>query len=100
MTRTASFEVIVSAIPAEAGRFAIERAPLDRDHPERDPAQWHQAVGVARQACARIFRDGGSAGDAVRTFGLAGPAAEKVDWSRAVTVIAESLCRPHLRRAA
>ena len=25
-----------------------------------NPLQWHQAVGVARQSCARFFRDGGS----------------------------------------
>lgn len=23
-----------------------------------NPVQWHQAVGYARQACARFFRDG------------------------------------------
>ena len=28
------------------------------------PAHWHQSVGYARQACARVFRDGGSPADA------------------------------------
>jgi hypothetical protein len=98
MTRISSFEVIVNSAPVEAAQLPFERAPLDRDHGDRDPAQWHQAVGVARQACARIFRDGGSATDAIRAFGLAAP--DKADWSRAVTFIAESLCRPQMRRAA
>jgi hypothetical protein len=64
-----------------------------------NPMQWQQAMGYARQACARIFRDGGSPADAVRAFGLpaAGPAA---DWSIAVDRIAQSLCAPALRKAA
>ena len=36
-----------------------------------NPVQWQQSVGYARQACARIFRDGGNPADAVRAFGLA-----------------------------
>ena len=64
---------------------------------ERDTAQWHQAIGVARQACARIFRDGGRPIDAVQTFGLN---AEPGDWSKAVILIAETLCASPLRRAA
>jgi hypothetical protein len=87
MTRTPSFEVITSSAPAEI-------APSM----ERDPAQWHQAVGIARQACARIFRDGGTATDALRIFDL--PPSANVDWSRAVTLIAESMCRAPVRRAA
>ncbi len=87
MTRTPSFEVITNSAP-------VEIAPAM----ERDPAQWHQAVGIARQACARIFRDGGTAADAIRIFDL--PATANVDWSRAVTLIAESMCRTPMRRAA
>lgn len=59
--------------------------------------QWQQAMGYARQACARIFRDGGSAADACRAFGLADPAA---DWSIAVNRIALALCAAPLRKAA
>jgi hypothetical protein len=60
--------------------------------------QWQQAMGYARQACARIFRDGGGPVDACRAFGLAGePAA---DWSIAVDRIALALCAPTLRKAA
>jgi hypothetical protein len=60
--------------------------------------QWQQAMGYARQACARIFRDGGSPAEACRAFGLAGEPA--VDWSVAVDRIALTLCAPALRRAA
>jgi hypothetical protein len=84
MARITSFEVITNSCP-------------DTVWPERDPAQWHQAIGVARQACARIFRDGGSAADAVKAFGLE---ATSADWSRAVTLIAESLCSARVKRAA
>lgn len=74
---------------------------LDATSPaERDPAQWMQATGLARQACARIFRDGGSPTDAVRAFGIEPSASMAADWSRAVHVIAESLCTSPLRRAA
>jgi hypothetical protein len=88
MTRTTIFEVISN--PAVA-----ETAPL-----ERDPAQWHQAVGVARHVCARIFRDGGKPADAVATFGIEPPTAGRLDWSRAVTFIADSMCAQPIRRAA
>lgn len=87
MTRIVSFEVISNS-------GVIEQAPI-----ARDPAQWHQATGLARQACARIFRDGGTSADAVRAFGLE-PGSSTIDWSRAVEQIAESLCAPRLKRAA
>jgi hypothetical protein len=64
-----------------------------------NPVQRQQALGYARQACARIFRDGGTPADAVRAFGMTTtqPAA---DWSIAVDRIAQSLCTPALRKAA
>ena len=62
------------------------------------PAQWHQAVGYARQACARIFRDGGSPAEACLAFGLTGDAAS--NWSIAVDRIAMALCAPAVRKAA
>ena len=52
------------------------------------PVQWDQALGLARQSCARIFRDGGSPADAARAFGLSG----SQDWDRAIECIATSLC--------
>ena len=60
--------------------------------------QWQQAMGYARQACARIFRDGGSPTEACRAFGLRPePVA---DWSVAVDRIALALCAPSVRKAA
>ena len=88
MTRTPSLEVIVNAGAAQARP------------PERDPAQWQQSIGIARQACARIFRDGGTPADAIRAFGLVAGTPVSADWSRAVAMIAESLCTPRQRRAA
>ncbi len=62
-----------------------------------NPMQWHQAVGIARQSCARFFRDGGTAKDAMRAFG-AEAAADASDWGKAVEAIAHVLCaRPERR---
>jgi hypothetical protein len=63
-----------------------------------NPLQWHQCVGYARQACARIFRDGGGPRDALRVFNISTGAA--ADWSQAVELIAQALCAPRLSRAA
>jgi hypothetical protein len=65
-------------------------------------AQWQQAMGYARQACARIFRDGGTPAEACRAFGLAADLAAEAaaDWSVAVDRIAQVLCTPALRKAA
>lgn len=65
-----------------------------------NPLQWHQAMGFSRQSCARVFRDGGSARDAMRAFGIAAAAQAEPDWEKAVTAIAEVLCASPLRRAA
>jgi hypothetical protein len=62
-----------------------------------NPVQWTQATGYARQVCARIFRDGGSAADALNAFGL--PASD-ADWSTAVDRIAQSMCAIPVRKAA
>ena len=88
MARARPFEVICNSIIADP-------------HPVvREPAQWHQAVGVARQVCARIFRDGGNPADAIVAFGLGGSRSRPADWSKAVCLIAQSLCDHHLGRAA
>ena len=66
-----------------------------------DPAQWHQSIGLARQACARIFRDGGTPADALKAFSLSATEIRVSDWSKTVGLIAESLCAmPVMRRAA
>lgn len=66
-----------------------------------NPLHWHQSIGFARQACARVFRDGGTPADALRAFGLAteGDAA-KATWERTVERVAEYLCAQPQRRAA
>lgn len=69
--------------------------PALRQH---NPVQWQQSLSYARQACARVFRDGGAPGDALATFGLS--AVEATDWSTAVEAIAEALCAVPERRAA
>ncbi len=62
--------------------------------------QWHQTVGYARQCCAGVFRDGGTAADAMGLFGLDCDAEQKPDWSVAVEAIAASMCASPLARAA
>lgn len=64
-----------------------------------NPLQWHQAMGYARQACARIFRDGGGPRDALQAFGLR-PPSTAVDWSKAVELVARELCSQPVRQAA
>jgi hypothetical protein len=56
------------------------------------PQQWRQAIDVSREICARFFRDGRTAEDAVRAFGLDPSGA--ASWARAVTLIAERQCTP------
>ncbi len=55
------------------------------------PVQWDQALGLARQSCARIFRDGGSPPDACHAFGLKVSIAAP-NWDHAIASIARSLC--------
>jgi hypothetical protein len=62
------------------------------------PIQWHQAVAVSRQECARIFRDGGTPQDALAAFGLSGD--ENSNWERVVDQIAAELCAHPMKRAA
>jgi hypothetical protein len=78
----------------------------DRDHEANpmspryiNPVQWQQSIGYARQACARLFRDGGTPTDALAAFGVTGTA-PTADWSTAVERIAHALCAPVLRKAA
>jgi hypothetical protein len=64
-----------------------------------NPLQWNEAVGYARAACARLFRDGSGPAEALRAFGLTAPDCVG-DWSIAVDRIALALCAAPLRRAA
>ena len=61
--------------------------------------QWQQAIGYARQACARIFRDGGSPSEALSAFGMS-TAERELDWAIVVDRIAQALCAPQQRKAA
>lgn len=62
------------------------------------PIQWHQAVAVSRQECARIFRDGGTPQEALTAFGLKAEVA--ANWERVVDQIAGELCAHPMKRAA
>lgn len=64
-----------------------------------NPLQWNEAVAMARQGCARVFRNGGAPRDALAAFGLKSDSATTGDWSKIVDTIANSLCHT-MRRAA
>lgn len=65
-----------------------------------NPMQWHEAMGIARQSCARVFRDGGTPTDALKAFGLGSRNAQDTSWDRVVCLVAQSLCSKPARRAA
>lgn len=65
-----------------------------------DPGQWLEAIGYARQVCARFFRDGATPSDAQKAFNLETSSAARSDWSRAVNSIAHALCTRSARRVA
>jgi hypothetical protein len=64
-----------------------------------NPMQWQQNVGLARAACARIFRDGGAPADALQAFHLDAADAPQ-DWAVAVDRIAAALSQPQAARKA
>jgi hypothetical protein len=61
-----------------------------------NPFEWEQAMGLARQICARIFRDGGTPEQALQACSLAPRAG--ANWSRAVDLIAEAMTTPAASR--
>lgn len=63
-----------------------------------NPIQWHQALAVSRQVCARVFRDGGTPREALASFGLTSSA--DINWEKAVDLIAAELCAHPLPKAA
>lgn len=75
-----------------------EKNEMTPDHV--NPIQWQQASAIARQSCARFFRDGGTPADAMRAFGLEPQAPGAAQWDKAVDAIAQSLCSAPVRRAA
>jgi len=64
-----------------------------------NPEQLRYAKTIARQTCARIFRDGGDPADAMEAFGLAYQDALP-NWKQAVDTIALALCQTSIQRAA
>jgi hypothetical protein len=62
--------------------------------------QWHHAQSIARQTCARVFRDGGQPADALQEFDASVRSADKIGWGRAVELITQSLCQLPLKIAA
>lgn len=69
--------------------------------PPIDDLQWEQALAIARQSCAAVFRDGGTPGDAMAVFGLkVEPSDGHSDWSRVVESIALLYCQSQDRHAA
>jgi hypothetical protein len=57
-----------------------------------NPVQWSQAVGLARQAAARVYRNGGSAREAAESMGVRIDTDVEVTWDRAVLMMAERVC--------
>ena len=85
--------------PNSSTIISVSTRAIREDGPAHiNPVQWNQNLGYARQACARIFRDGGQPTDALATFGL--DPEDVTDWSKAVERVAESLTRTPARRAA
>jgi hypothetical protein len=76
-----------------ASRTVSETSPA-----HLNPIQWHQSLGLARQVCARVFRDGGRAEDAVAAFGL--EPRDALTWDKAVELIAEAMSQSPRRKAA
>ena len=65
-----------------------------------NPIQWHQALSVSRQTCARVFRDGGTPEEAIAAFGLTIEGGEKLSWEKAVDLIAAEICAHPIARPA
>lgn len=57
-----------------------------------NPVQWCQAIGLARQAAARVYRNGGSAREAAESFGVKLTKDQDLSWDRAIEVMAERAC--------
>jgi hypothetical protein len=62
--------------------------------------QWHYTQSIARETCARVFREGGLPADALQEFDIKSSETSKLGWGRAVELITESLCQLPLKIAA
>lgn len=65
------------------------RTPSKPDHV--NPVQWSQAVGYARQTCAKMFAKGCAPADAIAAYGFK---VDHADWAKAIELIAETMCEP------
>ena len=65
-----------------------------------NPIQWHQALSVSRQTCARVFRDGGTPAEAIAAFGMVAERDDRLSWEKAVDLIAAEICAHPIARAA
>jgi hypothetical protein len=74
--------------------------PLQPSPSHINSLQWHHAQSIARQTCARVFRNGGQPADALLEFSLKMTETNKLGWGRAVELITESLCQLPLKMAA
>ncbi|MEZ5926368.1 MAG: hypothetical protein R3D57_18515 [Hyphomicrobiaceae bacterium] len=54
-----------------------------------NPVQWSQAVGLARQAAARVYREGGGPREAALSFGVKVAKTQDLSWDRAIEMMAE-----------
>jgi hypothetical protein len=76
----------------------MEAPAMTRDIPDHvNPIQWQQAVGVARQISARVFRDGGTPAEALASVG--GQSDSEMTWEKAVDLMAAELCIHPLSQA-
>ena len=66
------------------------------EHRHLPPRAWHEALGAAREACARLWAEGRSPADALRAHGLEAPDPDAATWSSAASAIAELLAAPRL----
>jgi hypothetical protein len=57
-----------------------------------NPVQWSQAVGLARQAAARVYRNGGAAREAAESIGVQLGPGQDLSWDRAIEMMAERIC--------
>ena len=61
-------------------------------------AEWQHATGLARQICARVFRDGGAPADALEAFGMAHDDMGQ-NWRGVVDLIAGELVKSRMPQA-
>ena len=64
------------------------------------PVEWELALSMVRSICAEIFKKGGSAQDALTTFGVVPLAEAPANWKTAIDTIALAHCKMSAQQAA